>query len=105
MKCHCEAFFAEAILLFNGDCPAVRDAVKRHFVASLLAMTLILQKTPLPEFPTKIRICVREGLESEYWLRTILALEILDKGKVERLLRENEEIVKIVKTILRKTSF
>jgi len=34
-----------------------------------------------------------------------LALEILDKGRVERLLRENEEIVKILKTILRKTSF
>jgi hypothetical protein len=29
IKGHCEAFFAEAILMFNGDC----------FVASLLAMT------------------------------------------------------------------
>jgi hypothetical protein len=34
MKCHCEAFFAEAIPLFNGDC----------FVASLLAMTLIFKR-------------------------------------------------------------
>jgi four helix bundle protein len=63
------------------------------------------QSTTRKEFPAKIRICVREGLESEYWLRAILALEILDKGRVERLLRENEEIVKILKTILRKTSF
>ena len=44
MKCHCEAFFAEAIPLFNEDCPAVRDAEKRHFVASLLAMTLIFKR-------------------------------------------------------------
>src|ERR1039458_4218423 len=44
MKGHCEAFFAEAILLFNGDCPAVRDTVKRHFVVSLLAMTLFFKR-------------------------------------------------------------
>ncbi len=62
------------------------------------------QSTTRKEFPTKIRIYVREGLESEYWLGVILAPEILDKGRVERLLRENDEIVKILKTILRKTS-
>jgi hypothetical protein len=39
MKCHCEAFFAEAIPLFNGDC----------FVASLLAMTLIFKRPHHPE--------------------------------------------------------
>jgi hypothetical protein len=38
---------AEAIHLFNGDCPAVRDAVKRHFVASLLN-DFILQYIPPP---------------------------------------------------------
>jgi four helix bundle protein len=62
------------------------------------------QSTTRKEFPTKIRICVREGLESKYWLRVIRALEVLNKARIEPLLRENEEIVKILKTILRKTS-
>jgi hypothetical protein len=34
----------------------------------------------------------------------MLALEILNKARIEPLLTENEEIVKILKTILRKTS-
>ena len=63
------------------------------------------QSTTRREFPAKIRICVREGLESEYWLRVLLSLKILDKERVERLLRESEEIIKILKTILRKTYF
>jgi len=43
-------------------------------------------------------------LEHEYRLQTILALEILDKRRVERLSRENDKIFKILKTILRTTS-
>jgi four helix bundle protein len=62
------------------------------------------QSTTRKEFPAKIRICVREGLESKYWLRVMLALELRNESRIEPLIRENEEIVKILKTILRKTS-
>ncbi len=62
------------------------------------------QSTTRREFPTKIRICVREGLESSYWLRVMRGLEVDNKAEIDRLTRENEEIVKILKTILRKTS-
>ena len=62
------------------------------------------QSTTRKEFPAKIRICVREGMESMYWLRVLQGLEVLQKTRVESLLRESEEIVKILKTILRKTS-
>lgn len=62
------------------------------------------QSTTRKEFPTKIRICVREGMESEYWLALLSALEVRNKPRIEPLIRENEELVKILKTILRKTS-
>jgi len=62
------------------------------------------QSTTRRKFPTKIRICVREGLESSYWLRVMRGLEVDNKAEIDRLTRENEEIVKILKTILRKTS-
>ena len=44
-KCHCESrcfLSGRSDPHFFGDCPAVRDAVKRHFVASLLLMTIFL---------------------------------------------------------------
>ena len=62
------------------------------------------QCTTRREFPTKIRISEREALESKYWLRIILDLELLQDGKVKELIHESEEIAKILKTILRKTS-
>jgi len=63
------------------------------------------QSTTRREFPAKIRISVREAIESRYWLRIIRALGLLQDGKVEELIQESEEITKILKTILRKTSF
>ena len=63
------------------------------------------QSTTRKEFPAKIRISVREALETKYWLQIILTLGILQEGKVRELIRESEEIAKILKTILRKTSF
>ena len=62
------------------------------------------QSTTRKEFPPKSRISVRQALEHEYRLQTILALEILDERRVERLSRENDKIFKILKTILRTTS-
>lgn len=62
------------------------------------------QSTTRREFPAKIRICVRESLESKYWLRIIHALGVLNKSTVQALILENEEISRILKTILRKTS-
>ena len=56
------------------------------------------------EFPAKIRISVREALETAYWFRLIRALNVTNHTDIELLLAENIEIIKILKSILRKTS-
>jgi four helix bundle protein len=83
------------------------DVIRHQLVKSATSIGANYQEsqsTTRKEFPTKIRICVREALESLYWLRVMGALEVCDRTNLERLTRENEEIVKILKTILRKTS-
>ena len=46
-ECHCDPArrAGEAILLFNGDCPAVQNAIQPHFVSR--RNDTHLQKTPL----------------------------------------------------------
>lgn len=62
------------------------------------------QSTTFKEFSQRIRICVREALETWYWIKIISALKLGDKILVEYLAKEIEEIIKILKTILRKTT-
>jgi len=62
------------------------------------------QSTTFKEFSQRIRICVREALETRYWIKIISALKLGDKILVEYLSKEIEEIIKILKTILRKTT-
>jgi four helix bundle protein len=62
------------------------------------------QSTTKKEFSQKIRISVREALESRYWLKIIYALELSDKELNANLLVEVNEIIKILRAVLKKTS-
>lgn len=55
------------------------------------------------DFRNKIRIALREASESNYWLRIIKALEIVDNEELSKLLQESLEIKNILGAILNKT--
>lgn len=57
------------------------------------------------DFANKIKISLREMRESNYWLRIIEALnnENRDNAELCRLLKESEELKKILGSISRKT--
>lgn len=61
------------------------------------------QATTYKEFPVKIRISLREALESRYWLKLIQELSIIPDQMIEPLYKECTEIIMILKTILKKT--
>lgn len=54
------------------------------------------------EFASKIGICLKEAKETDYFLRLIYRLEIVNKIQCERLLKEIDEIQKIFAAILLK---
>jgi four helix bundle protein len=61
------------------------------------------QSTTKKEFPVKIRISLREALETRYWLRFIKRLSIIENQKLDLVLFECIELIKILKSILSKT--
>ena len=61
------------------------------------------QATTKREFPVKIRISLREALETRYWLRFIVRLNVVETQKIEPVLLECIELIKILKSILSKT--
>jgi len=62
------------------------------------------QSSTRKEFSSRVRICVREALETRYWIRILLALGLAEEEKIKAAHQESEEIIKILKTILRKSS-
>jgi len=54
------------------------------------------------DFLYKISISLKEAKETRYWLELILSSNLLLPSEVTPILRENEEIVKILVTILKK---
>jgi len=49
-----------------------------------------------------MNVSLKEARETEYWIKTIVASEILPKQKMALLLAEIEEIVKILRASLKK---
>lgn len=54
------------------------------------------------DFIKGLNISLKEARETEYWLKTIVASEMLTQEKMALLLAENEEIVKILRASLKK---
>ena len=61
------------------------------------------QATTRKEFPVKIRISLREALESNYGLIIIKALNAAENNKIDDLILESTQIIKILRAILNKT--
>ncbi len=55
------------------------------------------------DFKNKVRISLREARESNYWLRTIKALDDSANPELDRLIQESNEIKNILATIVNNT--
>jgi len=56
------------------------------------------------DFTNKVRISLREMRESNYWLRIIKrTVKEVDNNKVESLIKESEELKKILGSIMQKS--
>ncbi len=53
-----------------------------------------------PDFIHKMAIALKEARETNYWLRLLEASEILSKDKLAELLKESNEIMKIIGAII-----
>lgn len=54
------------------------------------------------EFTRCLTIALKEAKETEYWLRIIVETELVPKVKLASLLEENNEIIKILVSIIKK---
>ncbi len=52
------------------------------------------------DFVNKVNISLKEMRESNYWLRILKSIELTPKEETEQLLKESEELKKILGTIL-----
>ena len=50
-----------------------------------------------------MNIALKEARETEYWLKIIIQVDMLNTSVVKALIIENEEIIKILSTIIKKT--
>jgi four helix bundle protein len=53
------------------------------------------------DFINKFGIALKEARETKYWLRVIEEADLTEKTKVKAILEENEEIIKILVTIIK----
>ncbi len=54
------------------------------------------------DFLNKLEIALKEARETKYWLRLLVAAEIVTQQRLVTLLQEIEEIIKILVSITRK---
>ena len=54
------------------------------------------------DFLNKLEIALKEARETKYWLRLLVAAEIVTRQRLKTLLQEIEEIIKILVSITRK---
>jgi four helix bundle protein len=55
------------------------------------------------DFRNKVRIALKEARESNYWLRVIKALQNIETNELEILLKESDELKRILAAILNKS--
>ena len=99
--------FAVSVLKMIGKIPNNKefDVIKYQLSKSSTSMGANYeesQATTRKEFPVKIRISLREALESKYWLRIIKAMELILESRIEDLINDCTEYIKILRSILNK---
>jgi four helix bundle protein len=56
------------------------------------------------DFVHKVRVSLKEAREARYWLRICWATDIGDRTQCKELLREGEELVRILSSIIASTN-
>lgn len=51
-----------------------------------------------------MKLALKEGQETRFWLRTILESELLVDNEVGVLIQESDELIRIINTIIASTS-
>ena len=54
-----------------------------------------------PDFISKMSIACKEARETHYWLRLLIASDIVQEGKIGDLVKEADELVRILSTIVK----
>ncbi|MGD1909256.1 MAG: four helix bundle protein [Leptolyngbyaceae cyanobacterium] len=54
------------------------------------------------DFLSKLEIALKEARETEYWLKLLVAADVVSESKVYALIEEIDEIIKILVTITKK---
>ena len=101
--------FAVEIIKFCGELPKndVNRILIRQVIRSGTSIGANLEEAQgantRPEFTNCTNIAKKEARETNYWLRLIAeSNNQLAKQKIERLIKESEEISKILTTIVKK---
>jgi four helix bundle protein len=55
------------------------------------------------DFVHKLKIALKEAQETRFWLRTIIESDLLANEEIQLLLKESDELVRIVNTIITNT--
>ncbi len=56
------------------------------------------------DFIHKMKIALKEAQETRYWLRIIIASDMVTDSEIEKLLQESDELVRILNTIISNTA-
>lgn len=53
------------------------------------------------DFTSKMSIARKEARETHYWLRLLVASEVVEQLKIDDLLKESDELVRILTSIVK----
>lgn len=54
-----------------------------------------------PDFISKMSIACKEARETHYWLRLLIASDIVQEGKICDLIKESDELLRILSSIVK----
>ena len=54
-----------------------------------------------PDFISKMSIACKEARETHYWLRLLIASDVIEESKISDLSKEADELVRILSTIVK----
>ncbi|MEM1309465.1 MAG: four helix bundle protein [Cyanobacteria bacterium P01_H01_bin.153] len=55
------------------------------------------------DFVSKLQIALKEARETRYWLRLLIATNLMPENRLSPLLQESDELIKILASIIVKT--
>lgn len=108
----CERTFQFALRIiklcnFLNEQPGVRRDLSKQLIRSGTSIGVNVEESQLgqntTDFIHKLQIALKEARETRYWLRLLLAAEIVSETRLVPLLDEANELIKILATIIVKT--